>query len=116
MSIRVDKLWGSEEIVHNGEDYCCKILRISAGRESSLHYHRVKRETFYVLEGVVLLFLQSRGRFLKLMRGSHVTIEPGDPHSFQSGDSEKLCIVLESSSHHLDSDVVRVRPSRVLDR
>jgi quercetin dioxygenase-like cupin family protein len=50
----VPKSWGYEKIIVNGP-YCGKILHIAKGRRFSLHYHKLKRETFFVSSGSVKL-------------------------------------------------------------
>jgi len=51
---KVKKIWGSEEWLVNNELYCCKILNLKKGYRCSIHYHKDKDETFYVLKGIVL--------------------------------------------------------------
>ena len=48
---RVEKPWGHELIWALAEDYCGKILFVRAGHALSLQFHRVKDESWYVLEG-----------------------------------------------------------------
>ena len=54
---RVDKDWGFELIRVNNkeEDYCSKILYIEADKGTSMHYHLIKHETFYVREGTLII-------------------------------------------------------------
>lgn len=47
----ISKNWGYEKIIVNGPLYCSKILRFVKGRQCSLHFHRTKQETFYLLTG-----------------------------------------------------------------
>jgi mannose-6-phosphate isomerase-like protein (cupin superfamily) len=108
----VEKLWGNEKILHNDQDYCCKVLMIRPGYTSSLHYHKVKRETFYVVSGKVMLYRMSKGAFTVLHVGTSVTLEPGEAHSFRSVGG--VAIVVEASSRHSDADVFRIEESRVL--
>jgi hypothetical protein len=42
----VKKGWGSELWLVNGDLYCGKILRFNKGKKCSLHYHKLKTETF----------------------------------------------------------------------
>jgi len=48
----VDKGWGSELIWATNDKYCGKFLRFNAGAKFSMHFHREKDETWYVLSGV----------------------------------------------------------------
>jgi hypothetical protein len=53
----VTKGWGSELWIVNISEYCAKILKFNAGKRMSWHYHDIKIETFYVLEGSCVLFV-----------------------------------------------------------
>src|SRR5271154_4872833 len=47
----VTKGWGREVWIANGELYCGKILEINKGKRCSLHYHKLKTESFYLRSG-----------------------------------------------------------------
>ena len=48
----VQKGWGEEVWIHNDEEYCGKLLRFfKAGNKFSLHYHIIKKESWYVGKG-----------------------------------------------------------------
>lgn len=47
----VPKGWGSEEIWATNDKYCGKLLNFNAGAKFSMHFHAVKDETWYVLDG-----------------------------------------------------------------
>src|SRR2546422_651885 len=90
----VEKVWGRELWLVNNERYCSKILEISSGGYSSLHYHRVKDETFYILEGSCCLEIE--GTIFTLNKGHSVRILPTQIHSFWcSPDNVGGCTVLE---------------------
>ena len=48
----VEKGWGSEFIWCTNDKYCGKFLRFNDGARFSMHFHREKEETWYVLDGV----------------------------------------------------------------
>ena len=50
----VKKVWGHEEWIIN-RDYCGKKLILKKGFRCSIHHHKVKDETFYIIKGKVLL-------------------------------------------------------------
>jgi mannose-6-phosphate isomerase-like protein (cupin superfamily) len=102
----VKKAWGIELVHCNEPEYCGKTLVIRDGGKSSLHFHRVKKETFYVKSGVVRLELDGQEEFL--YPGDARTIAPGIPHRFSSVRGAEI---LEFSTHHDDADVVRLEPS-----
>ena len=52
----VPKGWGYEKWIVNNEDYCGKILFFVKGLKCSWHYHKIKRETFYLQSGSIKLF------------------------------------------------------------
>jgi len=99
----VKKVWGKELWVVN-EEYCGKLLYVDAGSRSSYHYHLKKKETFHCIEGDVMLNIKGTEFLLE----EPVTINPNTPHSFY-GITD--AIILEVSSHHEDSDVVRINES-----
>ena len=47
----VNKGWGSELIWATNDKYCGKFLRFDTGSKFSMHFHREKDETWYVLSG-----------------------------------------------------------------
>lgn len=104
----VDKLWGSEEWIVNSPLYCGKILTLRPGFQSSLHYHPVKTETFYVDRGRVLLELGDDT--FRLQEGNSITILPTIPHRFHT--TSTYARVFEFSTEHSDTDVVRIEESR----
>jgi mannose-6-phosphate isomerase-like protein (cupin superfamily) len=105
----VPKVWGEEHWIVNRE-YCGKKLILKQGFRCSMHYHKVKDETFYVVKGRVLLETEA---------GDYVMV-PGDSrhipqrllHRFSGlEDSE----IIEFSTHHEDADSYRTEPSGPFD-
>lgn len=110
-SIFVKKEWGSEKWLVNEPEYCAKILEITPGFKCSLHRHEIKKETFIVQQGVVRLEQRGvRGEAIDemLVEGDSRTIMPRTPHRFSSHTG---ATILEVSTHHSDSDVVRYTDS-----
>lgn len=118
---QVDKVWGAEFWLVNNERYCAKLLHINAGWQCSLHMHPVKKETFVVLDGGVGLEVATHKadsgpvetQNVMLVAGDSYTLEPGTYHRFWSYLDEPA-VILEISSTHSDSDVVRLEDSRPL--
>lgn len=50
---KIDKLWGHEDIIHNANGYCGKLLHLNPNYQCSLHYHKLKHETFTAIDGNV---------------------------------------------------------------
>lgn len=102
----IHKNWGMEVVYANEPEYCAKLLIIRDGGKSSLHYHSVKKETFYVQSGIVRLERPPLDELL--FPGDRRTLEPNTPHRFSSVRGAEI---LEVSTHHEDSDVTRIEPS-----
>lgn len=47
----VEKGWGNEYIFATNEKYCGKLMNFHKGATFSMHFHRDKDETWYVLSG-----------------------------------------------------------------
>ena len=110
------KLWGTEREIVTTAHYTGKILDLNPGHVSSIHRHRVKEETFYVEDGVVVVsFYDERGALRTdvavLTAGQSVTIAPGTYHAFKGLIMSRI---LEFSTPHHDDDVERAYPSRPL--
>jgi D-lyxose ketol-isomerase len=109
----VPKLWGYEEWLVNTDKYCGKLLHIRHGYQCSLHYHKLKDETFIGFDGEVHLEygdLDTKGkRQYVILRGDErnsVRIPAGTPHRFWAIDDKAG--ILEVSTTHSDDDVVRI--------
>ena len=107
----VDKEWGYEIWMANNEvnDYCGKILHIVQGHKFSMHFHRDKHETFYILKGKVLLkTIKTEDTEIE-----EVILEEGDayeinrlvPHQVEALEEADI---IESSTFHRDEDSYRV--------
>jgi len=103
----VKKTWGQEEWVINCEEYCGKLLYIQKGSKSSIHYHKNKKETFYLLSGRVKLEVEDKS-YLFLKGSKPITILPEEVHGFEGLEDS---VIIEFSTHHEDSDTYRLRSS-----
>jgi mannose-6-phosphate isomerase-like protein (cupin superfamily) len=109
----VEKVWGTEFWIANNEKYCLKYLYIEPGRSSSLHYHKVKDETFLIDQGYC--HLQMGDKELVMYPGDSVRLMPETPHRFWIPKGQlDGCMIVEVSTHHDDEDVVRLEESRIL--
>lgn len=97
----VDKVWGSEEWIVN-RDYCGKLLRLNKGYRCSMHHHQQKDETFYVLDGRVLMEYNGAQRIMQ--PGDTQLVEPGKKHRFTGLANS---VIIEFSTHHEDEDSYR---------
>ncbi len=97
----VKKAWGKEEWIAN-YDYRGKKLVLNKGFRCSMHHHKNKDETFYILKGKVLMEANNEKRIM--LPGDSLRIMPGMKHRFTGlEDSE----IMEFSTHHEDSDSYR---------
>ena len=102
----VIKAWGREEILINGDLYCCKRLIVNPGYQCSVHRHLSKDETFVIESGYGWCIVNDRA--VELLVGSIVEIPPRTWHSFWCPAGEEFPLVmLEVSTHHDDADVER---------
>ena len=108
----VDKAWGQEIWIHNDEEYCGKILRFNkAGSKFSMHYHIIKKESWYVAKGSFEYKLKNtetaEEESLHIKVGDCITIERGHPHQLIALENNSE--VFEVSTQHFDPDSYRVK-------
>ena len=119
----VKKVWGYEIILTNNGLYCGKLLLLKQQHQCSFHMHKVKDETFYVLDGTVWFTLKRRTdshshsvirSAMNLYTNIPIRIFPEDWHSFL-GISD--AIILEISTQDESEDSYRQSCScRLSDR
>ena len=115
--IVVNKKWGYEIVIENNSQYCGKHLHVIPGKQCSVHYHKNKKETFYVIDGELILeYSDSLDKqdwesyyilTKHLQKGDSFTIEPLVAHRFRSATNSS-CDFIEISTHHDDSDSYRI--------
>lgn len=109
----VEKKWGSETWIVNFDKYCGKILDLKKDYFCSWHYHKLKTETFHVLEGDVLLYYGTdediqASNIVRLTKGMSFHIPPMLIHRFLGLQDSKI---LEISTQHFDEDSYRISES-----
>ena len=102
--IKIDKPWGYEMIWAKTDTYVGKIICIEAGHRLSKQYHKIKEESVYVIEGV-LVNETDAGRET-YAPGNYLHIKPGQIHRFGTL-KDRYVKIIEVSTNHLD-DVVRI--------
>ena len=105
----VNKEWGKEIWIVN-RDYCGKKLILNKGFRCSMHYHKNKDETFYILNGKVLLEIGMQKNIM--LPGDSILIKPGQKHRFTGLEFSEI---MEFSTHHEDSDSYREELSGKVD-
>lgn len=114
------KKWGYEIWIENNSLYCGKHLHVIPKHWCSVHYHKNKKETFYVINGELKLeysnnlektaWLNSSSVMAKtivLKKGQSFTLEPMIAHRFTS-NCDYSCDFIEISTFHEDSDSYRI--------
>ena len=105
----VEKVWGKEIWIVN-RDYCGKKLILNKGFRCSMHYHKNKDETFYILKGKVLMETDKETKIM--LENDSILIAPNTKHRFTGlEDSE----IIEFSTHHEDEDSYRDEVSGKVD-
>ena len=100
---QVEKVWGREIWIHNDEKYCGKKLILNKGKRCSLHYHKIKDETFYLESGRVLMQLLGEERIMN--PGECLEIPRGAEHRFSGLENS---VIFEFSTKHFDEDSYRI--------
>jgi len=107
----VPKEWGSESVMHNGA-YSFKVLRINAGAGTSFHRHRIKSETFLVIDGEAQVSYGADLESLtskEISNGEFVSIPAGLLHRIRNVGPTQLLLV-EAGTHHAEADTERLKP------
>lgn len=104
----VRKGWGNENWIWN-KGYCGKILTFQKGKKCSWHYHKVKDETFYMLNGKLKLLCgwddQGLVEEVLLSPGDIFHLPPGLRHQMIALEDSTL---VEFSTEHKEEDSIRV--------
>ena len=113
--IKVNKGWGHELIFVNTSEYCGKLLVFMAGKKSSMHYHCLKHETWYIASGKILMKWIDPTNGTKhediLVVGDVITNERGYSHQVEAIEDS---VIFEVSTQHFDTDSYRIEIGDVL--
>lgn len=124
MTQRIDKLWGHEQIIVNNDLYCGKILTVLPnGNACSIHFHKLKTETFHLLSGRLFIQIGPYSPSTKryelrqqwLLPGESLTIKPYTAHRFWSEGVESQFIEFSTPDSPKDSyRIIESGPKPVL--
>lgn len=113
----VIKKWGYELWIENNKDYCGKHLHVLSDKWCSVHYHKNKKETFYIIKGELLLqysdnldleYWNNNQFNTKILKeGDSFTLDALIAHRFTSNKSV-ACDFIEISTYHDDDDSYRI--------
>ena len=104
------KGWGREIWIANNDQYCGKILEIRRGKRCSLHYHKLKTETFFLRAGKMKVRVkespeaESFEEFV-LNPGECMDVPIGLVHQMEALED---CELLEFSTQHFNTDSHRI--------
>jgi mannose-6-phosphate isomerase-like protein (cupin superfamily) len=104
------KGWGREVWLANNELYCGKILEISKGKRCSLHFHKIKTESFFLRAGRLKVTIKESAdsatiEEFVLNPGECMDIPPGLVHQMLALEDAEL---YEFSTQHFNSDSHRI--------
>jgi len=104
---KVKKPWGHEELIEYNDKYVVKKLFMKKNECCSLQYHKIKKETIYVLSGKLKLYIGRSKDDLDTMilsPGDNITINPYIVHRMEGIEDSYY---LETSTNEI-YDVVRL--------
>lgn len=106
----VPKGWGYEKWIVNNKDYCGKILFFVKGLKCSWHYHKIKRETFYVQSGSIKIMYSFEN---SLESAKEIILQKGDKFEIPIGLRHQMIALqdtelFEFSTQHLEEDSYRI--------
>lgn len=111
----VPKGWGWEEWIVNKSEYCGKKLFFKKGKRCSVHYHKLKDETFYVSHGEMLMRYAdiSPELYDDKISVQEIVLKSGDSFPIPRGRIHQVIAledteVIEFSTEHFDSDSYRI--------
>lgn len=108
----VEKSWGREIIFADQDEYCGKFLVYDkAGARSSMHFHMVKKESWYVqfgsFEYTNIEPIEALEFKRKLYAGDTITLIPGTIHQLTA--LEDASIIVEVSTKDNPADTYRIK-------
>jgi mannose-6-phosphate isomerase-like protein (cupin superfamily) len=104
----IDKPWGKEELLEINDHYMVKKLTMWKGHRCSLQYHKQKKETIYVLSGLLKIYSgPSENKLTEKIYGPNdkITLLPGTIHRMEAVEDS---VYLEASTPQME-DVVRIQ-------
>lgn len=106
---RVTKRWGNETWLHGeGHPFGFKVIRLDAGRRTSLQYHEKKDEVYFVLEGVARLHYRTDEGAIATVPFVGGTVATVAPMAWHRVEAVTDVIMIEASTYDDGSDNIRV--------
>ena len=106
------KAWGYELWIINDEEYCGKLLVFDKDKKFSMHYHLIKKESWYVAKGEFLYsWIDTEKAAVKtvtIQEGDIIDLERGQPHQLTA--LTEGATIFEVSTKHYEEDSYRIIP------
>jgi quercetin dioxygenase-like cupin family protein len=104
------KGWGFEKWIVNNEFYCGKILHFEKGKRCSFHFHKLKAETFYLENGLVLILHSFKD---DISSAIETILNPGSSFHIPVGLRHQVVALKDSnlfefSTQHFEEDSYRL--------
>jgi quercetin dioxygenase-like cupin family protein len=104
------KAWGYELWIVNNDEYCGKLLVFNQDKKFSMHYHLLKRETWYIAKGQFEYhWINTENATPKMTivnEGDVIDLERGQPHQLKA--LTEGATIFEISTKHYEEDSYRV--------
>jgi len=97
--------YGIESLIPPADEAACTAyrVRIEAHSETSVSYHKVAEEIYYVLEGRGVALLD--GERYELRPGDFLRLPPGTTHGFLTADEPLVMLDIHTPGSRPDHDV-----------
>ena len=105
---KIEKPWGSEELIECNDKYVVKKLFMKKGNSCSIQYHELKTETIIILSGQVNIYVGNDVNNLDIQVynfGDTITIKPYTIHRMEAIEDS---LYIECSTNEL-WDVIRLQ-------
>lgn len=104
------KGWGYELWITNSASYCGKLLFFSKGKKCSFHYHKLKKEHFYIQSGKIKVIFSyedslEEAKTVILQKNDVFFVPQGMRHQMVALEDTEL---FEFSTEHFEDDSYRI--------
>ena len=104
------KAWGHELWIVNNDEYCGKLLVFNQEKKFSMHYHLLKKETWYIAKGQFeyhwINTESATPKMIIVNEGDVIDLERGQPHQLKA--LTEGATIFEISTKHYEEDSYRV--------
>lgn len=94
-------------------EYCKKLIVQLSNMQHPAHFHKIKEETFHILEGSMILNLENKDHLLQ--KGDVFTVQRYNIHSFKTDTGvifEEISTThIQGDSHYIDRNILKLDPN-----